>query len=685
MTDMPPLQTLDDNAQILIKTLVKQLKINYPYTGIDYNSEIQGNGVFYEAIKSLITIWLCKCAPGTEHLIIKWLKIGAADLPNPEEAIKKLQHDHIMGSIVKYGLPQSKSFRFLIYNAKGAADPEIIHEVDEHSVVNDVDFVIVTETRLSGARSKHLDQTQYVGLTYRRFQPTVREIIGFGKDLLLRIIAQDSSICTPVYIELLDSCGISLPVTSRMQQPDIMSSLCEHGLATYFPPGFNIDTEDPVPANISLEQAEHNFAIESNDRAIYNFMAYGVVQVHIRIQTGINLSSGTPLYHLQFTLGRVNALAEVANVAIPFQHETELTRLLYNARGAALHSFRVHLLSMVEQYQPMILIVTETRLGVGEAHRVRTLIGYTQLICVNPIGYSGGIWLFSNMNNLSIDEIIRTETDLIVNLLNDDYTLPFIARLASSNELRQNPSLVTIVKIILKFVEDYTPLGRDGCILLKLWLGVMGNFDIDSFNLPVILNDNFILEQLFTRGAADYWRPRLSLQDCYVDIIDFKATERVVDVDIAGEQRTGFIITSLPTLAATLYTSFNLNLDNHFTLHNLKLIIPSNPEQQPSQNMQPMIILILNAGGIRNPTFTRRFTQLCHQHNPHAVLVTETRVGGVDGRNHRMSMNFPFTTYLKPIGYFGGQWLLWNSNVFSCQLICHTDRLLLAKLSINPQ
>ncbi|OMO88426.1 hypothetical protein CCACVL1_08394 [Corchorus capsularis] len=112
-------------------------------------------------------------------------------------------------------------------------------------------------------------------------------------------------------------------------------------------------------------------------------------------------------------------------------------------------------------------------------------------------------------------------------------------RLASSNELRQDPSLVTIVKIILKFVEDYTPLGTNDSVLLRFWLGVMGNLDMDSFNVPVILNDDLILEQLYTRGAADSWPPQLSLQDCYTQIIDFNATERVVDMDIVGEQRTG--------------------------------------------------------------------------------------------------------------------------------------------------
>ncbi|OMO77910.1 hypothetical protein COLO4_24951 [Corchorus olitorius] len=176
-----------------------------------------------------------------------------------------------------------------------------------------------------------------------------------------------------------------------------------------------------------------------------------------------------------------------------------------------------------------------------------------------------------------IDEFPPTETlsDMLngfIELLQSQLQISYpSARLASSNELRQDPSLVTIVKIVLKFVEDYIPLGTAG--------------------------------SLYTRGAADYWPPRLSLQDCYTEIIDFDATERVVDVDIVGEHRMGFIITSPPTLVATLHTSFNLNLADHSTLHNLKLIVPTNPEQEPSRNMQPIKILILNAGGIQNPAF----------------------------------------------------------------------------------
>ncbi|OMP09491.1 hypothetical protein COLO4_05422 [Corchorus olitorius] len=226
MSDMSVVQILDDNNKMLIKVLSKQLKLPYPYLGLAHSSEINGTGVFKQAIMSFITIWLARCDVGAKHVVAKWLKINKISFPEPAQAMRNIQQDQIYGglaargmidlvildfylntdppiqkdpsiyqpvlklsfepnlvggscshtiefiscsqasssstsscgiypgSIRKYQHAQAKPFKFLIYNAKGAANPDAVHEVDSNSVMNDVDHVIVTETRLSGLRAK---------------------------------------------------------------------------------------------------------------------------------------------------------------------------------------------------------------------------------------------------------------------------------------------------------------------------------------------------------------------------------------------------------------------------------------------------------------------------------------------------------------------------------------------------
>ncbi|OMO67951.1 hypothetical protein COLO4_29961 [Corchorus olitorius] len=81
-----------------------------------------------------------------------------------------------------------------------------------------------------------------------------------------------------------------------------------------------------------------------------------------------------------------DALCELPNAALPFPEPTDMTALHYNARGANLFSFKANLQNIIQQYQPMIVIVTETRLGSGEANQMASRINYRQVLTIDPIG-----------------------------------------------------------------------------------------------------------------------------------------------------------------------------------------------------------------------------------------------------------------------------------------------------------
>ncbi|OMP03470.1 hypothetical protein COLO4_10394 [Corchorus olitorius] len=160
----------------------------------------------------------------------------------------------------------------------------------------------------------------------------------------------------------------------------------------------------PDPHTLQLGEAEHNFAIDGSEKVAYVFRAQNIIQAQIGIQVGINLAAQTVSYALRFSFGRPDALSELGSAAHPFIDPTNLTILHYNARGAALPSFKGDLLYNILEYDPEIVIITEIGLGFAEAHAMGTFIDYPPNIRVAPTPYSLGILLFSDMTTFSMDE-----------------------------------------------------------------------------------------------------------------------------------------------------------------------------------------------------------------------------------------------------------------------------------------
>ncbi|OMP08508.1 Endonuclease/exonuclease/phosphatase [Corchorus olitorius] len=180
----------------------------------------------------------------------------------------------------------------------------------------------------------------------------------------------------------------------KMHQPHILSAMCTHGIANFSVPSLSFKTENPI-----LEHARN------------------IVQGQLSVLKYSSLFSGMLAYHLRFDFGREGALCDLPTAALPFPEPTDITALHYNARGGNLFSFKANLQNTVQQYQPMIIIVTETRLGSGEANQMASRINYRQVLTIDPIGYSGGVWLFSNLANISLDRIMQTESEIRVNFL----------------------------------------------------------------------------------------------------------------------------------------------------------------------------------------------------------------------------------------------------------------------------
>ncbi|OMO54929.1 hypothetical protein COLO4_36305 [Corchorus olitorius] len=140
-----------------------------------------------------------------------------------------------------------------------------------------------------------------------------------------------------------------------------------------------------------------------------------------------------------------------------------------------------------------------------------------------------------------------------------------------------------------------------------------------------------------------------------------------------GEAKKGLLLTTAPTSIASLYTSFTLNDNDNSTLHKLSIVLHTICGESAPPDMHALRILIFNAGGVDNPTFLPIFSQLYNQHRPHFALATETRLAGTQAQNRRLSLEFPESSILDSIGYFGGLWLLSKLDIFTCQLMSRTN------------
>ncbi|OMO75749.1 hypothetical protein CCACVL1_16057 [Corchorus capsularis] len=76
----------------------------------------------------------------------------------------------------------------------------------------------------------------------------------------------------------------------------------------------------------------------------------------------------------------------------------------------------------------------------------------------------------------------------------------------------------------------------------------------------------------------------------------------------------------------------------------------------------PFVILIYNVVGAANPGCRRRSIGFVYDYHPHLMVVTKTRVSRAHAKDTMKHFGYCHAQALDPIGYLGGEWLLWNCN-----------------------
>lgn len=82
--------------------------------------------------------------------------------------------------------------------------------------------------------------------------------------------------------------------------------------------------------------------------------------------------------------------------------------LTWNCRGAAKASFPMVARDIIRSRHPTVLAILETRVSGEHAKAIADPLGYSSFIGADSVGFSGGIWLMWNKEDIDIQAISRS-------------------------------------------------------------------------------------------------------------------------------------------------------------------------------------------------------------------------------------------------------------------------------------
>ena len=112
------------------------------------------------------------------------------------------------------------------------------------------------------------------------------------------------------------------------------------------------------------------------------------------------------------------------------------------------------------------------------------------------------------------------------------------------------------------------------------------------------------------------------------------------------------------------------------------LFPPNNPHFMSSSEIG-VNILTWNCRGVLNPCFRKALLDTLNINNPDILILTETRLGG--DRAAELARSFPFDGFLcsNTIGFAGGIWILWKTEVVEVGHLCSTEQEIHASVKVR--
>ena len=87
-----------------------------------------------------------------------------------------------------------------------------------------------------------------------------------------------------------------------------------------------------------------------------------------------------------------------------------------------------------------------------------------------------------------------------------------------------------------------------------------------------------------------------------------------------------------------------------------------------------MNIIVWNSRGVLKPKFQDHVRELVRNHNPTILVIMETKLGGEKAKGITGRLPFDGAIHTETIGYAGGLWLLWNSDLVEVVQLANTEQ-----------
>lgn len=106
------------------------------------------------------------------------------------------------------------------------------------------------------------------------------------------------------------------------------------------------------------------------------------------------------------------AMINPSLVKVPLGKFVKMNVLLWNCKGALKLDFKRRIFEMAVNYNPTIMVITETRVGGDRAKRIIAELPFYGFICTETIGYAGGLWVLWKNDEVEVILLASTEQEI---------------------------------------------------------------------------------------------------------------------------------------------------------------------------------------------------------------------------------------------------------------------------------
>ena len=97
-------------------------------------------------------------------------------------------------------------------------------------------------------------------------------------------------------------------------------------------------------------------------------------------------------------------------------HHLLMKIIIWNSRGTLKPNFQSHIRDLVQNHDPAIMVIMETKLGGARAKEITDKLPFDGAIHTEPIGYVEGLWLLWNLDRVEVEALANTKQEIHVEL-----------------------------------------------------------------------------------------------------------------------------------------------------------------------------------------------------------------------------------------------------------------------------